>query len=78
MFANRHHDDHLALWVAAVPGMQESLVVARPERYFRPAHVGHWGWVGVNLEVEGDWDEVRGLRELPVGVAPSRGARGRR
>lgn len=78
MFADRHHDERVALWVAAAPGMQESLVGARPERYFRPPYVGHRGWIGVFLDVECDWDEVGGLLELAVGMARTRGARGRR
>jgi hypothetical protein len=56
--ADHHHDDRLSLWCAAPDGDQDMLVKAAPERFFRPPYVGHRGWVGVYLDVEGDWDEV--------------------
>ncbi|MEU6711940.1 MmcQ/YjbR family DNA-binding protein [Nonomuraea sp. NPDC046802] len=59
MFADHHHDERLAFWCAAAPGVQEELVLEDPERFFRPPYVGHRGWVGVYLDVPGvDWDEV--------------------
>jgi hypothetical protein len=61
-FADHHHDDRLACWLAAPPGAQEALVASDPERYFVPPYVGHRGWVGVRFDVPGtDWDEVREL-----------------
>jgi hypothetical protein len=37
MYLDNHHDDgRLALWLAAPEGMQEALVEAAPEHYFRP------------------------------------------
>lgn len=61
------HDDHhgdgrLAIWAPAPPGVQESMVEQDPDRFFRPAYVGHLGWVGYRLE-DPDWDEVRGIVE---------------
>ena len=56
--ADHHHDDRVAVWCAAPPGMQESLVESAPERFFRPPYVGVRGWVGIYLDVEVDWDEV--------------------
>jgi hypothetical protein len=58
MFADHHHDDRLAFWCAAPPGVQEELVAEDPERFFRPPYVGHRGWLGVYLDVEVDWAEV--------------------
>ncbi|NUT11702.1 MAG: MmcQ/YjbR family DNA-binding protein [Nonomuraea sp.] len=58
MFADRHHDDRVAFWCAAPPGVQEELVAEDPERFFRPPYVGHRGWLGVYLDVEVDWAEV--------------------
>ncbi|GAA4686082.1 MmcQ/YjbR family DNA-binding protein [Pseudonocardia yuanmonensis] len=60
-FADHHHDDRLAFWCAAPPGVQEELVAADPERFFRPPYVGTRGWVGVRLDVEVDWDEIAEL-----------------
>jgi hypothetical protein len=58
MTADRHHDDKLGFWCPAPPGVQEELVAAEPERFFRPPYVGHRGWLGVRLDVDVDWDEV--------------------
>ncbi len=58
-FAGRHHDDRVAFWCAAPPGVQEALVGSDPGRFFRPPYVGGRGWLGVYLDVPGvDWTEV--------------------
>jgi hypothetical protein len=60
--SDHHHDDRLALWLAAPAGRQESLVETDPARFFRPPYVGHRGWVGVYLDVPNvDWDELAAL-----------------
>ena len=62
MFADRHHDDRVAFWCPAAPGVQEALVATDPGRFFRPPYVGVRGWIGVYLDVpEVDWDEVAEL-----------------
>lgn len=62
MYANHHHDDRLAFWCAAPDGAQEVLVTSEPERFFRPPYVGHRGWLGVRLDVDGvDWDQIADL-----------------
>jgi hypothetical protein len=62
MYANHHHDDRLGFWCAAPDGAQEILVASAPERFFRPPYVGHRGWLGVRLDVEGvDWDQIADL-----------------
>ncbi|WP_084961218.1 MmcQ/YjbR family DNA-binding protein [Thermoactinospora rubra] len=58
MYADHHHDDRVAFWCAAPPGVQEELVAEDPGRFFRPPYVGHRGWLGVYLDVEVDWEEV--------------------
>lgn len=62
MYADHHHDDRLAFWCAAPPGAQQELVAQDPGRFFRPPYVGHRGWLGVYLDVDGvDWDEIAEL-----------------
>jgi hypothetical protein len=62
MFLDDHHGDgRLAIWCAAPPGVQATLVDEEPERFFVPAYVGPRGWVGVRLDVDVDWDEVAGI-----------------
>jgi hypothetical protein len=73
MFADHHHDDRLACWCAAPPGVQESLVANRPAQFFRPPYVGHRGWLGIYLDVPVDWDEIDDLVESAYRtVAPKR------
>lgn len=60
MFLDDHHGDgRLAIWCPAPPGVQEELVETEPDRFFRPPYVGPSGWVGVRLERDVDWDEIR-------------------
>ena len=35
-FAGRHHDDRVAFWCAAPPGVQEASIGSDPRRFFRP------------------------------------------
>jgi hypothetical protein len=51
MFSNNHHHDgHVALWLPAVPGLQEALIEEAPHAYYRPPYVGGGGWIGVELD----------------------------
>jgi predicted DNA-binding protein (MmcQ/YjbR family) len=64
MYSNNHHGDGIvAVWSKAPPGIQELLVEADPERFYRPPYVGHKGWVGVRLDRKVDWEELAGLLE---------------
>ncbi|WP_020518797.1 MmcQ/YjbR family DNA-binding protein [Catelliglobosispora koreensis] len=56
--ADHHHDDRVAMWCAAAPGVQQELIAEDPEKYFRPPYVGHRGWLGVYLDVPVDWKEI--------------------
>ncbi len=69
-----HHDDErLAMWCPAPAGAQAELVDREPERFFVPAYVGHRGWIGVDLGVDPDWDEVDAIvRDAYRLVAPKR------
>jgi len=64
MVLTSHHDDgRFAIWCAAAAGLQEMLVDADPEKFFRPPYVGHRGWLGVRLDRGLDWDELAGIAE---------------
>jgi hypothetical protein len=63
VLANHHGDGRFAIWCAAEAGVQEMLVQADPERFFRPPYVGHRGWLGVRLDRGLDWDELAGIAE---------------
>lgn len=65
LFVTMHDDHHgdgiISIWCAAPPGVQEQMVEAEPDRYYRPPYVGHRGWLGLRLDVDRDDDEVAGV-----------------
>lgn len=63
VLTDHHGDGRFAIWRAAGEGVQELLVDAEPERFFRPPYVGHRGWLGVRLDRGLDWDELAGIVE---------------
>lgn len=67
---HHHGAAHLSVWLPQPPGVQELLVEADPERFFRPPYVGPRGWVGVVLDAGPDWGMVATLvRDAYVHVA---------
>jgi predicted DNA-binding protein (MmcQ/YjbR family) len=71
---NHHHGaDHLAVWLPAPLGEQESMVYLDPVRFFRPPYVGQRGWVGVRIDRRPDWALVATLvKQAYREVAPPR------
>ena len=71
---NHHHGaDHLAVWLPAPLGEQESLVFLDPQRFFRPPYIGPRGWVGVRIDGRPDWKLVASLvQQAYREVAPPR------
>src|SRR5438552_16045375 len=71
MFANNHHNDgHIAVWIAAPPGLQAMLVNTSPEKFFRPPYVGVRGWVGIELDSLDDEELASHLCEAWRLIAP--------
>jgi hypothetical protein len=60
---DHHGDGRFAICRAAEDGVQEMLVEADPERFFRPPYVGHRGWLGMRLDREIHWEELAGIVE---------------
>lgn len=64
IFAMHHpHQGRSSMWCKAPAGLQGVLVENEPERFFVPPYVGKNGWVGVWLDVELDWGQIRDLVE---------------
>ena len=62
MLDDHHHGTaHLAVWLPQPLGVQEALIEADPERFFRPPYVGPSGWVGVVLDRRPNWGLVQRL-----------------
>lgn len=73
MFANNHHDDgHIAVWVAAPPGLQAALIESSNKIYFRPPYVGARGWIGIELAEINDTDLNFHIQTAWTLVAPKR------
>lgn len=60
---DHHGDGRLAVVCPAPPGVQEDVLRVDPERFFRPAYVGHRGWIGLRVDLDPDWDEVAAVVE---------------
>jgi hypothetical protein len=74
LWADGHHADHFPhLWCAALPGAQQELTAAEPDRFFRPPYVGGRGWIGVRLDRDLDWAEIAAVcRDAYRAIAPAR------
>jgi len=73
LWADGHHADHFPhLWCAALPGVQQELTSAEPDRFFRPPYVGGRGWIGVRLDRDLDWAEIAQVcRDAYRAIAPA-------
>jgi hypothetical protein len=61
---DHHSDGRIAVCYKAPPGDQEALIAMGPERFYRPAYLGRYGWVSLRLDLTTvDWD---GVTELVV------------
>jgi|SRR5580700_4908643 hypothetical protein len=62
-FLNDHHGDGIvAVSCKVLPGDNQALAAAQPDRFYLPAYMAHRGWVALRLDVgEVDWEEVREL-----------------
>jgi predicted DNA-binding protein (MmcQ/YjbR family) len=71
---NHHHGaDHLAVWLPAPLGEQESLIFLDPVRFFRPPYVGQRGWVGVRIDRRPHWTLIAAVvKQAYREVAPPR------
>ena len=68
---HHHGGQHCSVWLPSTLEAQEALVAADARRFFRPAYVGHKGWVGVVLDTKPDWAIVEELvREAYRRIAP--------
>lgn len=71
MYANNHHNDgRIAIWCAAPAGVQEMLVEAEPDKFFKPPYVGVKGWIGIKLDQIGDDELASHVRQAWMMIAP--------
>jgi len=62
-FLNDHHGDGIvAVTCKVLPGENQALAAAQPDRFYLPAYIGPRGWVALRLDAGAiDWDEVSEL-----------------
>ena len=73
MDTHHHGAEHVAVWLAVPPGLQEALIEEDPRRFFRPPYVGSKGWVGVRIDAGPDWKVVTSVvRDAHAFIASSR------
>jgi len=56
---NHHGAGRPAVWCKAKAVNQQLMISMSPDKFFSPPYVGPSGWVGVWLDGDVAWDEVR-------------------
>ena len=70
---NHHGDGRTALWIKVPRHLQGLLVESNESVFFVPSYVGKQGWIGINLTMSSEWDEIIGvILEAYVFVAGSK------
>ncbi len=68
-----HSPNRPSVWLHASKENQLLMVADRPDRYFAPPYVGPSGWIGVYLDGDVPWEELRELvRDAWMRVAPKK------
>src|SRR5690348_11059347 len=62
-FLNNHHGDGIvSITCKVLPGENQTLAAAQPNRFYLPAYIGPRGWVALRLDRgKIDWNEVAEL-----------------
>jgi phosphoribosylglycinamide formyltransferase-1 len=62
-FLDNHHGDGIVGFTCKVlPGENNSLIAAQPDRFYAPAYLASRGWVALRLDRgKTDWEEVKEL-----------------
>jgi hypothetical protein len=75
-FLDHHRGDEGIVGVVfkAPGGAAQGIIAADPRRFYRPAYIGHRGWVGLRLDLgDVDWTEVADfVTDSYLEVAPKR------
>ncbi len=74
--SSHHSGGRPAVWIYSVSLEQDLVIRSRPDKYFKPAYVGAYGWIGAWLDQSPPWDEIDELlrdawrRRAPKRVIP--------
>lgn len=73
MFADNHHNDgRIAIWSAASTEVQQALIEAEPDKFFKPPYVGVRGWIGIKLDQVDDAELASHIRQAWLMIAPTK------
>ncbi len=65
-----HRRDNALLFI---PDPGERAALEQDRRFYEPAYVGAYGWLGLDLTLDADWDEVAELLDASFRqIAPKR------
>ena len=59
--SSHHSGGRPAVWIYSVAVEQDLVIRSRPDKYFKPAYVGAYGWIGAWLDQSPPWDEIEEL-----------------
>lgn len=59
--SSHHGGGRPAVWIYSIGVEQDLVVRSRPDKYFKPAYVGPYGWIGAWLDQNPPWDEIEEL-----------------
>jgi hypothetical protein len=71
-----HSGGRPAVWIYSLSVEQDFVIRSRPDKYFKPAYVGAYGWIGAWLDRSPPWGEIEELlrdawlRRAPKKVIP--------
>ena len=68
----KQNDGHIAVWLPAPTGLQETLIETDPDTFYKPPYVGVRGWIGVELDRISDEDLAFHIRDGWRLVAPKK------
>jgi len=74
-YLNNHHGDEIiSVCCKVLPGDNQRLIEANPNKFYFPAYIGPRGWVGLRLDLPTvDWAEVKELvRGSYAQIAPKK------
>jgi hypothetical protein len=73
MCSNNHHNDgHIAVVLPAAIGIQQALIAASPEKFYKPPYVGVRGWIGIELARVSDEELALHILEAWRLIAPEK------
>ena len=74
--SSHHSGGRPAVWIYSVSIEQDLVIRSRPDKYFKPAYVGAYGWIGAWLDQNPPWAEIHELlrdawrRRAPKKILP--------